>query len=109
MKKILGIVLLAVGLIMIFYSVLASYQIFTAQKEVPQIFEVSSPETSIPTTESSSQVEQQIQESIQQQIGNMFPKDFSSDLLNLIAWSVFAGILIFAGAQVSGLGVKLMK
>lgn len=109
MKKILGLLLLGVGLVMIFYSVFASYQIFTAQKEVPQVFELSLKETSVPSSEPSSKVEKQIQQSIQQQIGKMFPTDFSSDLLNLVAWSIFAGILIFAGAQISGLGIKLIK
>jgi len=30
-------------------------------------------------------------------------------LLNLLSWSIFAGILIFAGAQISSIGVKLIK
>jgi hypothetical protein len=30
-------------------------------------------------------------------------------LLNLLSWSIFAGILIFAGAQIAGLGIKLIK
>jgi hypothetical protein len=37
------------------------------------------------------------------------PSDFMPLLFNLIAWSIFAGILIFSGAQIAGLGIKLLK
>ena len=35
---------------------------------------------------------------------NDFPKFF-----NLISWSIFIGILIFAGGKISSLGIKLVK
>jgi len=105
-KKILGFILLFAGLILIAYTVYSSFNIFTAKAAPPEVFK---------TEEQTSQaiggqgIEGQIQEIIGEQLKGILSVDSLPILLNLISWSVFAGILIFAGAQVSSLGIKLIK
>ncbi len=106
-KKILGLVLLFVGLAIIFYSLYSSYNIFTAKTEAPEIFMVEEKEEVKVT--GTGDIQAQIQRMIGEQLKGMLPAGSIPRLLNLIAWSIFAGILIFGGAQISNLGIKLIK
>ncbi|MCK5084117.1 MAG: hypothetical protein KAQ64_00485 [Candidatus Pacebacteria bacterium] len=137
-NKIIGCLLLAVGLVIIFWSIYASYNIFTAKKEAPKVFSYSDEgvvsldnkdknvedigEIDIDKSkladpnylknleaEQKAQVESAIQDQISGQLKEMIPEEFISKLLNLSSWSIFAFILIFAGSRISGLGIKLMK
>jgi len=107
LKKILGWALLFLGLIVIFYSLYSSYNIFTAETEAPQIFTAEQEESVVPSTGGS--LQEQLEKTIQEQLRGVLPADSIFTLLNLVAWSIFAGILIFGGAQISGLGIKLIK
>jgi len=102
-KKPLGLALLILGLAVIFYSLYSSFNIFTAKTAPPAIFtledEVSPSQTGGIGTE--------LQEMISQQLKDILPSESISGLLNLIAWSIFASMLIFAGGQIAGLGIKL--
>jgi len=116
--KILGWILFISGLFLIFYSLISSYNIFTGKSLAPEIFQ--------PQKEEQKENEQKeivlqrkndlnltipIQElmnqNIQEQLEKMMPSNYFSQLLNLISWSIFAGILILGGAQISNLGIKL--
>ncbi len=99
-KKIIGWVLLLLGLIIIFYSLYSSYNIFTTKTQAPEIFSVAEKEGITTGT---------IEEMVQQQLKGVLPTESVIGLLNLIAWSIFAGILIFGGGQVAGLGIRLVK
>lgn len=101
MKEILGSILLIVGLGIIIWGLYSSYNIFTGKAEPPVIFEVSP----LQTQGSSSQIGSLLQE----QLKGLIPIDFAPKILNLVAWSIFMGILIWGGSQISGLGIKLMK
>lgn len=106
-KKIFGWVLLFLGLATILYSLYASYNIFTAKTAAPEIFRVEAKgTTAIPKTQD---IESQMQKMIQEQLQGILPAGSILELLNLIAWSIFAGILIFGGTQIAGLGIKLIK
>ncbi len=105
-KKFSGLFLLLLGLVVIFYSIFSSYNIFTAKAAPYEVFKVEEQTSSQMGGEG---IEAQIQEMIGDQLKGILPFDSISTLLNLIAWSIFAGILIFAGAQISGLGIKLIK
>ena len=106
-KKILGLVLLFVGLAIIFYSLYSSYNIFTAKTEAPEIFMVEEKEeVEVP---GAGDIQAQIQRMIGEQLKGMLPAGSIPQLLNLIAWSIFAGILIFAGSHISSLGIKLIR
>jgi len=107
-KKILGTTLLFTGLIIIFYGLYSSYGIFTAKKEAPVIFEM--PEQSQVAQKGGAQdLQAQLQGLLGEQLKGILPADSTAKLFNLISWSIFAGILILGGAQISGLGIKLIK
>jgi len=46
---------------------------------------------------------------IGEQLKGIIPVDTLPKMLNLIVWSILAGLLIFGGAQISNLGIKLIK
>ncbi len=103
-RQILGGILLFGGVLIILYSLYASFNIFTGETEAPELFS-SEKENVVPSQGAESQVHQMIQD----QLEEFIPSSSIVGLLNLLAWSVFSGILIFGGAQISGLGIKLIK
>ena len=111
--KFIGWILFAVGLIIIFYSILASYNIFTGKSPVPLIFKIKEGEATfqqgVTTPEGKSPSEIILEEKLREQLRTLIPVDYLPKLFNLIAWSIFASILIFAGARLSDLGIKLLK
>jgi hypothetical protein len=116
LAKIFGWLLFLLGLATIFYTIFASYQALNGRLLLPEVFSVGSQKTTSSDGISNiiSQFEKLFGSQSSSQSGleilqvlpilNSLPK-----LLNLLAWSVFAGILIFAGAQIAGLGIKLIK
>jgi len=108
--KIFGWVLLIAGIILIGWTLLSTYNIFTAKTAAPEIFKVVEKEVEKGKVEGLMEgLQLQMEEMIGEQLKGIFPTDFIPKLLNLIAWSILAGILIFGGAQISNLGIKLIK
>ena len=105
-KKTLGLILLFLGIVIILYALYSSFNIFTAKAAPPEIFKI---ETQTSSQQGNQGLEEQFQEMIGDQLKGMIPVDSIPTLLNLIAWSILAGILIFGGAQISSLGIKLIK
>jgi len=115
--RILGFSLLAVGVLIILYSLYASFSIFTGAKEPPEIFAV--PERAeaddriaggkevLPN--SAEEIQARLDGLLQEQLQQIFPKEVLYKTLNLFSWSAFVGLLIFAGSQIAGIGVKLIK
>lgn len=103
-KKILALSLLIVGLAVIFYGLYSSFNIFTGKTPAPEIFVTPSAIKSA----GSQDIQTQLQNMIGEQLKGMLPVDSIATLLNLASFSVFAGILIFGGAQIAGLGIKLL-
>jgi len=124
-RKIIGWLLLLVGLIIIFYSLFTSYNIFTGKSLGPTVFKMPEKETVLPQKGKDQALEGQGEESklssspfaaaremeemIGEQLKGMLPLDFIPKLLNLLSWSIMAGIMIFAGTQISSLGIRLIK
>jgi len=110
-KKILGLVILISGLIIISLTLYFSYNIFTAKSPAPQIFSSKGKEVvdKDEKSKTAQDPQEQINEMIGEQIKEMLPVGSLFDLLNLISWSIFAGILIFGGSRISYIGIKLMK
>ncbi len=104
--KIFGWILLLAGLAIIVYPLYSSYSIFTAQKPAPEIFEIVEEES---PQQGEGQMEEMIEEQLKGVIGKMLPADSIPKLLNLMSWSIFAGILIFGGSKISGLGIRLIR
>jgi len=105
-KKILGLILLFLGIVIILYTLYSSFNIFTAKTTAPEIFKL---EAQVSSQKGAQGIEAQFQEMIEEQLKGIIPVDSVSTLLNLISWSILAGILIFGGAQISSLGIKLIK
>lgn len=114
LPKILGYILIVGGVGLIVFSVYSSYNIFTGKVLPPEVFKVEKKQEPIlPKDEHSLTPEEQSRkemgEVIGEQIEEVLPVENILKLLNLLSWSILAGILIFAGSQISGLGVKLVK
>lgn len=112
-QKFSGWILLVAGLIIIGWSLYSSFNIFTAKTAAPEIFKIEKKvieaptQGKIPTTPA--ELQKEMEKMISQQLKGLLPVEILPKLLNLISWSIFAGILIFAGSQISSLGIKLMK
>ena len=122
-KIIIGWIVFAVGLFIIYNAVDQSYKYFTAKAEFPQIFKINQPNTAPTATTAPAELnpnsmasqaqaqefmQQQIQNSIGQALGNVFPVDSVTKILNAIVWSMFATFLVYAGAKISGIGIALL-
>ena len=109
-NKIIGIVLLILGLLMILWSVYVSYNMFQGNRPVPEIF-TPEIESGIEIAKDSTpgQIDEQIKQTIQDQMANILPQANIYKLLNLIAWSIFAWIMIIAGTKISSLGIGMLK
>lgn len=106
-SKIFGWILLFLGLLIISYSLYSSYQIFTGKENVPQIFVAEEGlREGIKIPFPGKEVEIPIPEQLQKILSSGF---LSPKILNLISWSIWASILIFAGSRISSLGIQLIK
>lgn len=122
--KIFGWVLIFAGLIIIIWPLYFSYNIFQGKFETPDIFRIEEKEVAITSivpekelaiipNELQEEFQKEMEKIVGKQLGEQFkellPVDVLPKLLNLIAWSIIAGILIFGGFQISNLGIKLAK
>jgi len=107
-QKITGFVLLGIGVGIVLYALFASYGIFTGVNEPPELFREPALKQSTGTSAELQGVEAQINALVGQQLQNLLPENTISRMLNLFAWSAFAGLVIFGGTQLAGLGVKLL-
>lgn len=114
LTKIFGWTLFLVGIVIIFWTLYSSYNIFTAKTALPEFFKIETKETT-PTpfkkkvSIKPEEIQEQLGEMIGEQLKRMLPVDFLPKFLNLVVWSMLAGILIFGGSQISSLGIKLLK
>ena len=110
--KILGWLLLTLGILIVIYSLFISYKIFTGESRAPDLFKIEE-KAEIVQRETAKSLESQaegiVREELQKQFQKMMPSDSIPQFLNLISWSMLAGILILGGAQLSSLGIKLIK
>ena len=113
LQNLIGWVLLLVGLAAILWIVYSSFNIFTAKASAPEIFKIEieiqdhPAKGKTPTTQA--ELQKEMEKLIGEQLKGLLPVDTMPKLLNLISWSIFAGILILAGSQTSGLGIKMIK
>lgn len=113
LTKIFGWALLIGGIAIIFWSLYCSYQIFSGKKEPPEVFSIEKKVTQISskqkTPTSQGEIQKEMEKIIGEKIKEIFPEDVVFKTFNLISWSVFSGIVIFAGSQISNLGIKMIK
>ena len=112
MKRIFGWVILIIGILIIVWGIWTSYQIFTGQ--IP-VYEVFIPEASNGTSLTGGGInlnlpmEQQIQQLIKDQIGQIFPQETLFKFFNLSAWWIFMMILMLGGGKLASIGINLLK
>ncbi len=97
--KIIGYILLFLGIVIILGVIYQTYNIFTDKVSAPLIFKVQNQK------QNPSDYQQQV---IQKQVTNLIPIDTVPKILNLISWSLLAGILIFGGGQIASLGIRMI-
>ena len=110
-EKIVGWILLFCGLIIIFWSLYSSFNIFTGKSPYPEIFKVEA-NLNLPSEtgkNSIDQMQKEIGKVFEEQLKGFLPSDSFPKILNLTVWAILAGIFIFAGGQVSNIGVNLIK
>jgi len=106
-NKIIGYSLLIVGLVIIGSTLFSSYEIFTGKAPSPKIFFEYTKEAPAPSN-NSQDPQKQLEQAISDQFNNLIPANSIPQTLNLVIWSMLAGILILGGGQISGLGIKLI-
>ena len=120
-KKIIGWVLVAAGLLVIGQAINLSYRFFTAKADFPAIFKAlplaqvvvvpTADQNKVVTSvvDAQAQMQQAIGQAMAQAVNGMIPLGAIEKLLNAIMWSVFATFLVYAGAKVAEIGVKLIS
>ena len=103
--KIIGWLVFIIGTSMVVFTIYNTYNIFTGKSPAPQIITFNVEKTQESTLTGPDQIGQMISE----QLGNILPLDSLPLMLNLIVWTIGAGVLIFGGTQIAGLGIKLIK
>ncbi len=111
-KRTIGWIMFFSGILIIVFTLYRSYNIFTGKLPPPEIFKIEEKTTipskkKVPTT--LEEMQQQIGEILAEQLKEIFPRESTTKILNLISWSILTGILIFGGGQISSLGIKLLK
>jgi len=110
-QKIFGWTLLFAGLAIIFWTLHSSYNIFYKNQPLPRVFRIQEENASgvvSSKTGLGARLEERMKKVMAEQMKEIIPPGTLENLLNVIAWSVFAGILIFGGGQVSSLGIRMM-
>lgn len=111
LQKFIGWALLFAGVAIIFWSLYSSYNIFSNKVPAPEIFKIE--EEKAVSQKKAQGLEAQMEEKVKEMLGEQFkailPADSIPKLLNLISWSVLAGILIFGGSQLAGVGIRLLR
>lgn len=108
-NKNLGYLLLIAGLLLIGFTILYSYNIFTGKSFPPKLFKELSSRPSQNSEGGSLSLENKIEDAVSKQIRQIIPADAITQVLNLLSWSILAGILIFGGGQIGSLGIKMIK
>ena len=101
-RKIIGWLLIIVGLAIIFWSLYASYNIFTAKEKAPEVFKTEE------RVNNEYGLDDEVKMLVDEKIKEILPTNFGPQLFNLIAWSIFMAILILAGGKITSIGIKLI-
>lgn len=121
LQKIIGWALIGVGVVLIFWTIIISYNIFSGVRNAPQIFKVESqPQIEQCPAISQANQNQQLQAmqeevktivegQLKNQIKEFFPPEFIAKIFNLTAWGIFAWLMFLAGSRIAGIGMKLIN
>jgi len=107
-NKIIGLILLFLGLLIILYPLYQSYNIFTAKTAAPQIFKVTVPAVE-EAPKKTSTPQQDMEKALGEQFQKLMPSAFLPKIMNLVSWSIFVSLFLLGGSKISTLGIKLLK
>lgn len=107
-KKIIGFVLLAVGVLSIGWGGWQSYNIFMLEQPAPQVFRAQEAAVESDASAGGDLMGQLVSGMLRDQMENLIPSGSATTMLNLAAWSVFMMIVIMAGGKIATIGVRLM-
>ena len=117
-EKIIGWFLLLFGITIVLWTLYYSYNIFSAKALPPKIFNLEENKKADINQHKNKKIEKnsiiraeqnKIQEMVNDHLNKMLPSKYITKLLNLISWSIFAGISIFGGGKISEIGINMMK
>jgi len=103
-NKIIGYVLLLVGVLLIVMPLWQTYNIFTGKAQPAQVFQKS---VAIKTASQTSVLD--IQGQMQNALLNILPIDAINNSLNLMSWLILMWVLIYGGGKIADIGVKLIN
>ncbi|MDD4661870.1 MAG: hypothetical protein PHG24_01135 [Candidatus Pacebacteria bacterium] len=106
-KKTLGWIFLALGIVIILFTTLQTYNYFTGVDVFPELF-YGAVETQS-SSASSDSLNAMMESMLSSQLNSFISKDSITLLLNMTAWSLFAFFMVFAGGKLFELGLKVMK
>jgi hypothetical protein len=111
MRTIIGYLLITAGILMMLWGVWQSFEIFTDKKPVPELFRFSEFKNEPGNISGVSGVstEDQVRNLIKEQLDRLLPSEFIAKTFNLISWSIFMFILIYAGSKISVVGIGLIN
>ncbi len=106
--KFIGWLTFLAGISIIVFSLYFSYNVLTGKVELPEFFQ--SQTTQAPTSQQQMfPGQEEIGKLISEQLKGLLPEGTVSKVLNLLVWSILAGVLIFGGSQIANLGIKLLN
>ena len=103
-NKIIGYVLLLIGILLIALPLWQTYNIFTGHAVPSQVF--IRPQA---LTVNNNVSVLDIQGQVQNALIKVIPIDFIDNTLNLASWLILGWILIYGGGKIAEIGVKLIK
>ncbi len=96
-EKVVGYILLAVGVLMIFFSVYSMFVVFTGASAPPSLFNFSDVSLSVPQPEGGSETMQIVSGQDMNRMADMG------------TWYMLMFFVVYAGGKVASLGVNLLK
>lgn len=105
-KKTFGWIFLAFSIVIIAFTIIKTANYFTGAETFPELFFESKEVAKSEATDSLNDI---MQSMLSDQLNSFIPKGSIILLLNMTAWSLFAFFMIFSGAKIFELGLKLMK
>ncbi len=103
-NKIIGYVLLLIGVLLIAMPLWQTYNIFTGKGMPSQVFA-----RPVALTVNQNVSAFNIPGQVQNALIKVIPIDFIDNILNLITWLLLLWILIYGGGKIAEIGVKLLN
>ncbi|MDD3510131.1 MAG: hypothetical protein ACOXZP_01365 [Minisyncoccales bacterium] len=105
-KKIIGWVLIASGIIIMASIITTTVSHFSSNTPFPELFSES---IEIKGGTSDDPLSDYMQSIISDQLNSFIPKGSITLFLNIGAWIIFSFFMVFASARISELGLKMLK